>query len=77
MTAVAAVHDLELASRYWQRLVQMDWGAVVAEGARSKCSRPSDCARLYGVVAEVAPDAATGGLSITVLEAIEEGATTS
>jgi hypothetical protein len=55
----------------------MDWGAVVAEGARSKCSRPSDCARLYGVVAEVAPDAATGGLSITVLEAIEEGATTS
>jgi iron complex transport system ATP-binding protein len=76
VAAVAALHDLELASRYCARLVLMDRGAIVADGPPGEVLTPQRLRTVYGVVADVVPNAATGGLSITVLEAVEEEATT-
>jgi iron complex transport system ATP-binding protein len=75
IAAVAALHDLELASRYCERLILMEGGAVVADGAPIDVVTPERLRRVYGVIAEVVPNAATGGLSITILEAVEEEAT--
>ena len=76
VAAVAALHDLELASRYCTRLVLMDRGAVVADGPPADVLTAERLRAVFGVVAHVAPNAATGGLSITVLEAFQEEAIT-
>jgi len=76
MAAVAALHELELASRYCTRLILMDRGTVVADGPPLEVLTPQRLRSVYGVVAQVVPNPMTRGLSITVLEASEEEATT-
>ncbi|NDJ62393.1 MAG: ABC transporter ATP-binding protein [Chloroflexi bacterium] len=53
VTTVAALHDLNLAARYCDRLYLLDAGKVVAEGPPASVLTPSTIADVYGVVAEV------------------------
>ncbi len=46
--AVAAVHDLELAARFCDRLVLMDQGAVLAEGTPESVLSPEILRKAYG-----------------------------
>jgi iron complex transport system ATP-binding protein len=60
-TAVLAVfHDLNLASSYCDRLVALDAGRVVAEGAPEEVLTPAFLREIYGVEADVHPHFATG-----------------
>lgn len=53
VTTIAALHDLNLAARYCDRLYLLDGGKVVAEGTPDSVLTPSTIADVYGVVAEV------------------------
>ncbi len=53
VTTIAALHDLNLAARYCDRLYLLRSGKVVAEGTPRSVLTPSTIADVYGVVAEV------------------------
>ena len=70
LAALAAIHDLELAARFCDRLVVLHRGAVVAEGCPSAVLTPDVLRELYGVNALVEPNPHTRGVRVTVLEAL-------
>jgi iron complex transport system ATP-binding protein len=76
LSAVAAVHDLELASRYCERLVLLSDGGIVADGRPEEVLTPDRLQKVFSVTAEVKRHPITGGLSITVLDALAEGGAT-
>jgi len=57
---IVALHDLNLAARFADRVAVLSHGQLVAEGAPSAILSPELLARVWGVVAEVRRDAATG-----------------
>lgn len=58
-TVVVVLHDLMLASRFCDRLVLMNAGAVVADGAPLDVLSPDRLARFYGITADVMPEDGT------------------
>lgn len=54
-TVVAALHDLNLAAMYCDRLCLLERGRVVAQGTPEKVLTPQQITSVYGVKAEVIP----------------------
>lgn len=69
VAAIAAVHDLELASRFCDRLLLLHQGRMLAEGRPSAVLTPENLAAAYDVHAVVEINPHVPGLRITVLEA--------
>jgi iron complex transport system ATP-binding protein len=65
--AVAAVHDLELAARFCDRLLLMDRGAVLAEGTPEDVLSPGILRKAYAVDTRAYSDPVTGHLRIAVI----------
>jgi iron complex transport system ATP-binding protein len=59
-TVVAALHDLNLAARYADRIVVLSRGRVVADGPPSSVLSEELLLRVWGVVADLRPDPRTG-----------------
>ncbi|TAJ28494.1 MAG: ABC transporter ATP-binding protein, partial [Nitrospirae bacterium] len=72
LAVVAAIHDLSLASRYCDRLLLLKTGSILVDDAPSAVLTPDRLADVFGVVARVASDPLTGGLTITVLGPVDE-----
>jgi len=70
MGALAAIHDLELAARFCDRLVMLDRGRVVAEGPPASVLTSDLLLAAYGVRAIVEPHPHVPGVRLTVLEAL-------
>jgi iron complex transport system ATP-binding protein len=66
LSALAAIHDLELASRFCDRLVLLHSGRVVADGSPAAVLSPERLADVYEVQAIVEPNPHVSGLRITV-----------
>ncbi len=64
---VAAIHDLDLAARYCQRMVLVAGGSVAAEGSPEDVLSPERLRRYFGVLAEIHRDPATGSVRVSVL----------
>ncbi|GAA3958236.1 ABC transporter ATP-binding protein [Gordonia caeni] len=60
VTAVAALHDLQLAAMYCDHLIVLDGGRVVAHGPVAEVLTPELLAEVYGLDAEVVPHPRTG-----------------
>jgi len=65
--AVAAVHDLELAARFCDRLVLMHQGTVLAEGTPERVLSPENLRAAYRVETRSYADPLTGHLRIAIL----------
>jgi len=65
VTALVAVHDLELAARYCDRLVMMAQGRIVADGPPAEVLSPERLSSVFGVSAQTYPDPVTGMLRVT------------
>lgn len=65
ITAVVAVHDLELAARYCDRLVMMEHGRIVADGTPADVLTPERLSSVFGVTAQTYSDPVTGSLRVT------------
>ncbi|MBN1562633.1 MAG: ABC transporter ATP-binding protein [Anaerolineae bacterium] len=66
--AVAAVHDLELAARFCDRLVLMREGEILANGSPAAVLTPENIQRAYDVASRAYTDPITGYLRIAVLD---------
>ena len=64
---VAAVHNLDIASRYCSRLVLLDSGAVAAMGKPAEVLMPRILNPVYGIETTVSENTATGSLMVNVL----------
>ena len=67
VTVVSAVHDLNLAALYCDRLYAMEKGRLVLEGTPEEVLTEANIKRLYGVTSRVRTSAETGKLSIEFL----------
>jgi iron complex transport system ATP-binding protein len=67
LTTIAALHDLNLAALYCDRLYVLKAGRLVASGPPEMVLTPALLYEVYGVHAEVAPHAATGRLHVVFL----------
>jgi len=66
-TVVAAIHDLELAARYADRVALLSDGAVRAVGAPDAVLPPELLESVFGVDVAVSKNAVTGTTSVTAL----------
>ena len=67
LTAVAAIHDLNLAARYCDRLALMKSGRIIAEGAPEEVLSPETLEAAFGVRAAVYRDPVTGAPAVGVI----------
>lgn len=68
-TVVVVLHDLTLASRFCDRLILMNAGAVAADGAPAEVLSADHLARFYGIAADVMSE---GGARVVVPRALHE-----
>ena len=74
LTAVAAIHDLNLAARFCDRLVLLAEGQVLTEGAPQEVLTPDTIETAFSVHAAVHRDPATGALAISLIAPAESAA---
>ena len=67
LTAVAAIHDLNMAARFCDRLVLLQEGRVLSEGAPEEVLTPKLIAQAFGVKAAVYQDPHTASLAISLI----------
>ena len=67
LTAVAAIHDLNMAARYCDKLVLLSDGRVLAEGTPGEVLTPETIESAFGVKSAVYQDPITGSLAISLI----------
>ena len=67
LTAIAAIHDLNLAARYCDRLVLLSNGRVLTEGRPDEVLEPETIESAFGVRSAVYRDPATGALAVSLI----------
>lgn len=72
LTAVAAIHDLNMAARYCDRLVLLNGGRVLAEGPPDEVLTPDTIETAFGVKSLVYQDPATGSLAVSLIGPADE-----
>ena len=72
LTAVAAIHDLNMAARYCDRLVLLKGGRVLAEGSPEEVLVPETIQSAFGVRAAIYRDQMTDSLAISVIGPADE-----
>jgi len=71
-TAVAAIHDLDLAARYCDRLVLLVDGAVLAAGAPESVLTSKQLETAFGVETVISSDPATDSPRVTALSTTDD-----
>ena len=77
LTAIAAIHDLNLAARYCDRLVLISNGAVVTEGPPEEVLTPETIESAFGVRSAVYRDPVTEALAISLIAPAANGVASS
>ena len=72
LTAVAAIHDLNMAARYCDKLVMLNKGHVLAEGSPDEVLTPETIESVFGVHSAVYRDPITGALAISLIGPVDE-----
>jgi iron complex transport system ATP-binding protein len=67
ISSIVALHDLNIAAHYCDRLYLMEQGRIVAHGTPAQVLTPATIGQVYGVAAEVDIHAATGRLRISFI----------
>ena len=72
LTAIAAIHDLNLAARYCDRLVLLANGRVLTDGPPQEVLSPETVESAFGVKSAVYRDPVTGALAISLIAPADE-----
>ena len=67
LTAVAAIHDLNLAARFCDRLVLLAGGRVVTEGTAQEVLTPETIESAFGVKSAIYREPVTGALAVSLI----------
>jgi iron complex transport system ATP-binding protein len=68
LAVVAAVHDLELAARFCDRLVLLHKGMILADGTPDTVLTADNIRRAYGIESQAYQDPATGYIRLAILD---------
>ncbi len=74
MTAIAAIHDLNLAARFCDRLVLLAEGRVVTEGSAQQVLTPEKIESAFGVRSAIYREPVTGALAVSLIAPAEDAA---
>lgn len=74
VTVLSAIHDLNMAALYCDRIYVMKKGRIVLEGTPEEVFTPKNIYEVYGVRSSVSKHPVTGKVSITFLPATTEAA---
>ena len=72
LTAIAAIHDLNLAARHCDRLVLLDQGRVVTDGRPEEVLTAETLESAFGVRSALYRDPITGSLAISLIAPVED-----
>ncbi len=72
LTAIAAIHDLNLAARYCDRLVLLNEGRVVTDGVPEEVLTAETLESVFGVRSALYRDPITGSLAISLIAPVED-----
>ena len=72
LTAIAAIHDLQMAARYCDRLALMKDGRILAKGSPEEVLTPETIQASFGVKAAVYRDPVAGCLALSLLDPADE-----
>ena len=72
LTAIAAIHDLQMAARYCDRLVLMKDGRIISKGSPEEVLTPETIQASFGVETAVYRDPVSGFLALSLLDPAEE-----
>ncbi len=72
LTAIAAIHDLNMAARYCDKLVLLNRGRVLAVGSPEEVLTPETIESAFDVHSAVYRDPATGALAISLIGPADE-----
>ena len=72
LTAIAAIHDLNVAARYCDRLVLLNGGRVLAVGSPEEVLTPETIESAFDVHSAVYRDPVTGALAISLIGPADE-----
>lgn len=72
LTAIAAIHDLNLAARFCDRLVLLAEGRVVTEGFPHEVLTPETIESAFGVKAAIYREPVTGALAVSLIAPADE-----
>ena len=75
LTAIAAIHDLNLAARFCDRLVLLAEGRVVADGLPEDVLTPEMIESAFGVEAAIYREPVTGALAVSLIAPAGSAAT--
>ena len=67
LTAIAAIHDLNLAARFCDRLVLLSEGRVMADGTAEEVLTPEMIESTFGVESAIYREPVTGALAISLI----------
>lgn len=67
LSSIVALHDLNIAAHYCDRLVLMQEGRIMADGPPEHVLTPTAIRRVYGVAADVSTHPRTGRLHISFI----------
>ena len=73
LTAIAALHDLQMAARYCDRLALLSGGRIVGTGAPDAVLTPEAIEAVFGVRCAVYREPVAGALAISLLGPADEG----
>ena len=72
LTAIAAIHDLNLAARFCDRLVLLTSGRVLGDGSPQDVLTPETIEEAFGVRSAIYREPVTGALAVSLIAASDE-----
>ena len=72
-SAIFAIHDINIAARFSDRVILLHEGRIFADGTPSEVITRSNIATVFGVDSEIAPPSSNSPMNIVIGERVEQG----
>ena len=72
-SAIFAIHDINIAARFSDRVILLHEGRILADGTPSEVITRSNIATVFGVDSEIAPSSSNSPMNIVIGERVKQG----
>ena len=72
-SAIFAIHDINIAARFSNRVILLHEGRILADGTPSEVITRSNIATVFGVDSEIAPPSSNSPMNIVIGERVKQG----
>ena len=72
-SAIFAIHDINIAARFSDRVILLHEGRIFADGTPSEVITRSNIATVFGVDSEIAPPSSNSPMNIVIGERVKQG----